>query len=101
VRDHVVLQAASATYAIRMGDWKLVERSGAPEFESVRNKRKAAAAEKKRKAAAAKPDELYNLASDPAETRGVRAEHAELAAKMKKLLNEARERGFTRPGAGP
>jgi arylsulfatase A-like enzyme len=101
VRDHVVLQAASATYAIRMGDWKLVERSGAPEFESVRNKRKAAAAEKKRKAAAAKPDELYNLASDPAETRDVRAEHAELAAKMKKLLNEARERGFTRPGAGP
>ncbi|MDW8310192.1 MAG: sulfatase-like hydrolase/transferase, partial [Verrucomicrobiales bacterium] len=100
VRDHVILQAANATYAIRMGDWKLVERSGAPEFESARNPRKAAAAEKKRRAVADKPDELYNLKTDPSETRNVRAEHAELAAKMKKLLNEARERGFTRSGAG-
>ncbi|MCX8090026.1 MAG: hypothetical protein N3I86_03690, partial [Verrucomicrobiae bacterium] len=58
------------------------------------------AAEKKRRAVADKPDELYNLKTDPSETRNVRAEHAELAAKMKKLLNEARERGFTRPGAG-
>lgn len=100
VRDHVILQAANATYAIRMGEWKLIERSDAPEFESARNKRKAAAAEKKRKAAAARPDELYNLKSDPAETRDVRGQNPELAAKMKQLLNEARQRGFTRPGAG-
>jgi arylsulfatase A-like enzyme len=100
VRDHVILQAANATYAIRMGDWKLVERAGAPTFESVRNKRKAAATEKKRKTAAARPDELYNLRNDPGETRDVAAEHPEVVAKLKKLLNEARERGFTRPGAG-
>lgn len=99
VRDHVILQDASATYAIRMGDWKLIERSGAPDFESVRNKRKAAAAEKKRKAAAGKTDELYNLKTDPAETHDVWAEHAEIAEKMKMFLNEARPRGFTRPGA--
>lgn len=99
VRDHVILQAANATYAIRMGDWKLIERSDAPEFESVRNKRKAAAAEKKRKTAS-KPDELYNLRTDPAESRDVRAEHAERAAKMKQFLKQARERGYTRPGGG-
>jgi arylsulfatase A-like enzyme len=33
VRDHVVMQGADATYALRMGDWKLIERVGAPPFE--------------------------------------------------------------------
>lgn len=28
VRDHVILQSAHSTYAIRMGDWKLIERTG-------------------------------------------------------------------------
>ena len=56
VRDHVILQSADATYDLRMGDWKLVERADAPEFTSVRNKRKTAAAEKKKqKKAAAVP----------------------------------------------
>jgi arylsulfatase A-like enzyme len=101
VRDHVILQSADATYDIRMGDWKFIERAGAPEFTSVRNKKKAAAAaEKKKKAAALRSDELYNLKDDPAETKDVRATNAELAAKMKKALNEARDRGFTRPGGG-
>src|SRR5262249_53771370 len=30
VRDHVILQDAHATYAIRAGDWKLVEREAPP-----------------------------------------------------------------------
>jgi arylsulfatase A-like enzyme len=100
VRDHVILQAADATYDIRMGDWKFIERAGAPEFTSVRNKKKAAAAEKKKKAAALRNDELYNLKDDPAETKDVRAANTELAAKMKKILSEARDRGFTQPAAG-
>jgi len=59
VRDHVVLQSAGATYDLRSGDWKLVERANAPDFESVRNKKKTAAAE------------LYNLKDDPAEKKDV------------------------------
>jgi hypothetical protein len=43
---------------------------------------------------------LYNLKLDPSETKDVIADNAEQAAKMKKLLVESRERGFTRPGAG-
>jgi arylsulfatase A-like enzyme len=100
VRDHVILQAASATYTIRMGDWKFVERENAPEFESVRNPKKAKQAAKKKKNAAQQKDELYNLKLDPSETKDVIADNAEQAAKMKKLLVESRERGFTRPGAG-
>jgi arylsulfatase A-like enzyme len=99
VRDHVILQAADATYDIRMGDWKFIERKNAPEFESVRN-RKAEKAANKKKRDAARSDELYNLKQDPEEAKDMLTTNAELAAKMKKALNEARVQGFTRPGAG-
>jgi arylsulfatase A-like enzyme len=96
LRDHVILQAADATYAIRMGDWKLIERSGAPQFESVRNKKKTAQAEKKKKSGSAS-DELYNLRDDGAEEKNVIAANADRAAQMKKILQDARAHGFTRP----
>ena len=83
-----------------MGDWKFIERANAPEFESVRNKKKAEAAEKKKKKAAQLGDELYNLKRDPAETKNVLTENAELAVKMKKMLKESRDRGYTRTGGG-
>ena len=89
----------NADEAIRVGDWKLVEQAEAPGFESVRNKRKTEAAEKKKKAASRK-DELYNLQNDPAETKDVISANADRAAAMRKLLNESRDRGYTRPGAG-
>lgn len=98
VRDHVILQSADATYALRMGDWKLVERVNAPEFSPDRNKRTAEAAAKK-KAAGPRRDELFNLRDDPDETTDVWAAHPERAAAMKKTLVESRDRGFTRPGA--
>lgn len=100
VRDHVILQSADATYDIRMGDWKLVERANAPEFEPVRNKKKTEAAAKKKKRTAAQRDELFNLKTDPSESANVIAANAELAAKMKQALTAARDRGHTRPGAG-
>ena len=100
VRDHVILQAADATYDIRMGDWKLIERKDAPEFASVRNRRKTEAAANKKKQAALRNDELYNLKQDPSETKDVMAGNEERAAKMKKILTESRDRAFTRPGAG-
>ena len=99
VRDHVILQSADATYTIRTGDWKFVERTNAPEFTSVRNKKKTDQAAKKKARTAKLGDELYNLKDDPAETKNVRADNIELADKMKKLLAEARDRGFTRPSA--
>jgi arylsulfatase A len=99
VRDHVIVQAADATYAIRSGDWKLVERVDAPKFEH-RNAKKAAQASKKAKSAP-KHDELYNLKSDPSETKDVSAEHPDLVAKLHRQLNEARERGQTRSAARP
>jgi arylsulfatase A-like enzyme len=100
VRDHVILQSADATYDIRMGDWKFIERANAPEFTSVRNKKKAAAAEKKKKKAASQRNQLFNLREDIAEEKDLLDANTERAARMKQLLVESRERGFTRPGAG-
>jgi arylsulfatase A-like enzyme len=94
VRDHVILQDAHATYAIRMGDWKLVEREGTPPV-TPRNQaaaKKQATARKK----AAPHDELFNLADDPAETRDVHASHPEVVARLRTALDDARRRGQTR-----
>jgi hypothetical protein len=99
VRDHVILQAADATYDIRMGDWKFVERANAPKFSPDRNKRTAEAAEKK-KTAGPKRDELFKLNQDPFETQDLWEENKDRAEKMKKFLDESRDRGFTRAGAG-
>jgi arylsulfatase A len=96
VRGHMILQAADATYAIRVGDWKLVERVDAPKFEH-RNAKKAAQAAKKK--AGFKRDELYNLKTDPAETKDVAAEHGDLVKQLKAQLVAARDRGFTRVDA--
>ena len=94
VRDHVILQAADGVYAIRQGDWKLVERVNPPKIEP-RNKKKADLAEKKKKGAP-KHDELFNLANDPSETKDVGADNAALVAKLRKLLAEGRDKGRTR-----
>jgi arylsulfatase A-like enzyme len=97
VRDHVILQSADAVYTFREGDWKFVERTGAP-LVPPRNKKKADA-KAKRKNSDTHQDELYNLKSDPAESKNVIVENAELAAKMKRRLAQARQAGYTRQGA--
>jgi len=76
IRDHVIMHAANSTYAIRMGDWKLVERK------------------------APKQNELYNIKEDVAETNNLTDANADRAAQMQKMLSEARDRGYTRPDAG-
>jgi arylsulfatase A-like enzyme len=91
VRDHVILQSADAIYAVRSGNWKLVERENAPPV-APRNRK--AQAKKK----GPERDELFDLAKDPAETTDVRAAHPEVAARLRKLLADARDRGHTRPG---
>ncbi len=95
VREHFIMQAADGTYALRLGDWRLIERVGAPKFEQRPTTKTA-----KKVHAGPKHDELFNLTDDPAETKDLSATHADHVAKMKRLLAAARERGFTRPDAG-
>jgi arylsulfatase A-like enzyme len=97
VRDHVILQSADAIYAIRQGEWKLVERQGAPTVQP-RNRRKAAT-QAKRKKSAPQHDELFNLKDDPSESSDVAAQNSTITADLKRRLQQARQNGFTRHGA--
>ena len=92
------MQAADATYAIRSGDWKFVERVDAPKFEH-RNRNAEAKANRKNKTAPAR-DELFDLKMDPQEEKNVVDASRDVAGKMKRNLDEARTRGYTRSEAG-
>jgi len=93
-RDHVILQSAAATYAIRAGDWKLIERENPPQI--VRRGRNAEAKAEKARRRNPAHDELFNLATDPGETTDVRAAHPEVVARLRKFLGDARRRDHTR-----
>jgi arylsulfatase A len=90
-RDSIVLQDASANYAIRQGDWKLIERENAPEI-PARNKKVAAAQARK---GTELHDELYNLAEDPSESKDVAAKHPNIVKRLRKQLARTREQGFS------
>jgi len=96
-RDAVLLQDAHATYAIREGDWKLVERTTTPPIEP-RNRN--AARRLIREKRESQGDELFDLATDPGETKNVAAEHPEIVNRLRARLIQSRDQGFTRPGAG-
>ncbi|HBJ88298.1 MAG TPA: N-acetylgalactosamine-6-sulfatase, partial [Verrucomicrobiales bacterium] len=58
--------------SLRMGDWKLLRMN--------------LMSSGKAKAKATLSEELYNIATDPAETKNVAAEHPDLVAKMKAIM---------------
>jgi arylsulfatase A len=94
-REFIILQDASANYAIRQGPWKFIERENAPTFPL----RGAKGERRKAKAAKEEPtqDELYNLIEDPGETRNVAGEHPDLVKELRQRLATTRDRGFSRP----
>ena len=67
---HIVLHDVFGRFAIRQGDWKYVAPAGERKF-------------------GPDPGELlYHLQTDPGETKNVLAEHPEVAARLKQLLQE-------------
>jgi arylsulfatase A-like enzyme len=80
VRDtHLYFAANQSLAAIRQGEWKLF--LAAPRAAGKGKKGKAAAGPKA-KAAQSGPV-LYNLASDPGETKDVGADHADIVARLR------------------
>jgi arylsulfatase A-like enzyme len=95
-RDSIVLQAPKgAFYAVRQGPWKLIEYKNPPPVQarSRRAEKKIVAFRKH----APKHDGLFNLVEDPDETKDVSTEHPEIAAQLRTLLNESRQKDTTRP----
>ncbi len=87
VRDHIIVHSADGNFAIRHQQWKWIEGEYHPETKP--------AAVKARKAQFS--PQLYDLNADPAETHDITAEHPQVAAELKSLLNKYRDQGHTRP----
>lgn len=87
VRDNVVLDSASGVFAIREGNWKLIQHTENTETKGAKN----AKAELENK------NQLYNLAIDPSETKNLWNEEADIVERLTALLDKAKKDGRTRP----
>ena len=80
-------------YAIRHGDWLLVDANNG--YVSGRNK--TWEAKRNYPADDAKPIELYNLKNDPGQKKNLAGQHAEKVAELKALLKKIRNQGYSAP----
>jgi arylsulfatase A-like enzyme len=88
-RPHVLQQGAGADfYGIRKGDWKLIPASPRPAFAVMKHNSKTNPLTTPMPAA--NIDYLYNLAIDPSESTNLAAEHPEIVAELKALLERVK-----------
>ncbi len=86
IRDDIIVHSADGVFAIRKGPWKWIE--GVP-VDEVKPAAKKAHKDQHR-------PQLYNTKLDPAETKDVSAEHPEVVAELRALLNRYRDGGYSR-----
>jgi len=92
IREDMIVHSSDGVFAIRRGPWKWIE--GVPVDEIKAGARKAHADQFRA--------QLYNTHNDPAEAKDVSAEHPEIVAELRALLNRYRDGGYSRelPPAG-
>lgn len=91
LHDALVHHSIDGRFAIRQGDWKLELCPGSGGWGKPRD----AAARKQ-----GLPEvQLYNLGQDIGEQKNLQAEHAELIARLRRLLEQMIESGRSTPGA--
>ena len=83
IRDNMIVHSSDGVFAIRKGPWKWIE--GVPVDEIKQAVRKAHADQFR--------PQLYNTQDDPAETKDVSAQHPEVVAELRALLNRYRDGG--------
>jgi arylsulfatase A-like enzyme len=86
IREDMIVHSAPGVFAIRKGPWKWIE--GVPVDEIKPGARKAQAAQFH--------PQLYNTHDDPAETKDVSAQHPEVVAELRALLNRYRDGDYSR-----
>jgi arylsulfatase A len=80
-RDFAVHHSISGVFAIRQGPWKLIpNHRGSAGFTTPKKLDPATEG--------GPPGQLYNLATDPSETRNVFADHPDIVARLKALLEK-------------
>jgi arylsulfatase A-like enzyme len=85
-REDMIVHSADGTFAVRKGRWKWIE--GVPVDEIAEGARRSRKDQFR--------SQLYDLETDPAETKDVSAEQPEVVAEMKDLLRRYRDGGFSR-----
>ena len=86
IRDSVILDSANGIFAIREGDWKMIERNDTLEGENG----------KVMKTNIENQSQLYNLASDPSETKNLWSEKPDVVKHLTEALAKARKENHTR-----
>ena len=86
-RDHAIHHSSGGMFAIRKGEWKLIEGLGSggftpPQFIEPTPGQPAG--------------QLYNLTRDPQETDNLYQEHPEIVEELTSLLNQYRDQGRSR-----
>lgn len=87
VRDSVVLDSANGIFAIREGDWKLIERN--EDLVGENNKVMKKNAENQ--------NQLFNLAADPSETKNLWEEKPAIVKRLSEQLANLKKNGHSRP----
>jgi arylsulfatase A-like enzyme len=97
IRPYLLQQAFGGPpyLSIRQGDWKYLDHtgSGGNNYESDRGLQPFILAD----TAPGAPGQLYNLETDPGETRNLYFEQPQIAKQLKALLDQSKTSGRTRP----
>ena len=87
VREAIVHHSMDGMFAIRQGDWKLIEGLGSGGFTAPRRVKPTPDGPK---------GQLYNLADDPTEQVNLYQKHPEIVARLHELLAKYKETGRSR-----
>jgi arylsulfatase A len=97
IRPYLLQQAfgGQRTLSIRRGDWKYLDHtgSGGNRYENNPDLKPFLLPD----SAPGAPGQLYNLSTDPRETKNVYFEHPEIVAELKALLGQSKAAGRSRP----
>ena len=91
LHEAIVNHSASGVFAIRQGEWKLIQGLGSGGFSSPRIEEP-------------EPDgpvgQLYNLADDPGETENLYLDRPEIVEQLSELLTEYQQQEYSNPEHG-
>lgn len=94
IRSYTIHQTISLALAIRQGPWKYLDHRGSGGNDYSRAKLSDYALPD---SAPGAPSQLYNLETDPGETKNLYYEHPDIAKDLKTLLGQTKRAGRSRP----
>ncbi|MCG6188372.1 sulfatase family protein [Maribellus maritimus] len=85
IREATIHHSLNGDFSIRKGDWKYIDAKGHGGFAQIREE------------VLQDSIQLYNVASDPAETTNVYLKHPDIVQELKTMLKRYKKQGYSRP----